>query len=160
MLFPIKTQKALEYQKILDQLAECAATGGAKKRALSLLPCDDLPTIRQRLSRTEDARRLIGNKGYPSFYAEEEIAESAERAEKGAVLSMAELLRVAGLLRSARNVLDYIRTDKTFETVLDEIFYRLLPNRELEDRIVRAIISEDLMADEASPLLADIRRKI
>jgi DNA mismatch repair protein MutS2 len=57
-------------------------------------------------------------------------------------------------------MLDYINTDKPFTTSLDEIFMRLIPNRSLEDRISRAIISEDLIADEASPALADIRRKI
>jgi DNA mismatch repair protein MutS2 len=44
--------------------------------------------------------------------------------------------------------------------VLDEMFERLLPNRQLEDRIARSIISEELIADEASSALADVRRKI
>jgi len=57
-------------------------------------------------------------------------------------------------------ILDYINTDKLFDTSLDEIFKRLIPNRELETKITRAIISEDLIADEASPELAEIRRKI
>ena len=160
MLFSQKTLSALEYPKILAMLADCAATGSAKKRALALSPTDDAVVVRRRLAATADARRLIDRKGYPSFYAEEDVASSAERAEKGAVLSMIELLRISYLLRSARSLLEYIQVDKPFETVLDEVFGRLLPNRELEERITRAILSEDLMADEASPRLADIRRKI
>ena len=64
------------------------------------------------------------------------------------------------VLRSARALLDYIRSNKTFESSLDEIFERLIPNRALEDRILRSVISEDTISDEASHALADIRRKI
>lgn len=160
MLFSNKAQNALDFPKIQSMLADCASTGSAKKKALCLCPTDDIQTVRLRLQRTADARRLIDAKGYPSFYAEEEVSAAAERADKGAVLSMTELLRISYLLRSARTTLDYIQTDKPFETVLDEIFLRLLPNRDLEERITRSIISEDMLADEASPALSDIRRKI
>ena len=160
MLFSEKALNALDYPKILSMLADFAGTGSAKKRALTLRPTDDVDTVRLRLQRTADARRLIDAKGYPSFYAEEDVAAAAERADKGAVLSMIELLRISYLLRSARTTLDYIQTDKPFETVLDEIFLRLIPNRDLEERITRSILSEEMLADEASPALASIRRKI
>ena len=160
MLFSEKNLNVLDYPKILAMLSDCASTGSAKKRALTLRPTDDADMVRLRLQRTVDARRLIDIKGYPSFYAEEEVATAAERADKGAVLSMIELLRISYLLRSARTTLDYIQTDNPIETVLDEIFMRLMPNRDLEERISRSILSEDMLADEASPALASIRRKI
>jgi DNA mismatch repair protein MutS2 len=160
MLFTQKTLNALEYDKIIAQLADLAATEGAKARALTLMPSDDYDTVRERLLRTEDAKRLINAKGYPSFSASDRVVASAERAYKGAILSPMELLEIASLLRSARMTLDYINTDKPFETVLDHIFARLMPKRELEERITRSIISEDMIADEASYELADIRRKI
>ena len=160
MLFTRKVLCTLEFDKICEMLAECAATEGAKARARSLMPSDDYETVKERQTRTDDAKRLISAKGYPSFSAPEATPESAERAYKGSVLSPRELLDIASLLGSARMMLDYIDTDKTFTTSLDAVFARLLPNRPLEDSIKRAIISEDLIADEASPELADIRRKI
>ena len=160
MLFTNKVLTTLEFDKIINMLAECAMTDGAKARALSLVPTDDYDDIVRRQTKTADAKRLINAKGYPAFAAEEGVVSSAERAYKGAVLSTRELIDIAGLLRSARMILDYINTDKLFDTSLDEIFRRLLPNRELETKITRAIISEDLIADEASPELAEIRRKI
>ncbi len=160
MLFTDKTLQTLEYDKILARLVECASTAGAKAKAASLTPSDDYETVLARQRRTEDAKRLISAKGYPPFSAPETVDAAAERAYKGATLSPKELLDAASLLYSARICLDYIHTDKPFETSLDEIFERLLPNRTLEEKIKRAILSEDMIADEASPELAEIRRKI
>ena len=67
---------------------------------------------------------------------------------------------VAAVLRTSRGLLEYIRSNRLFSTSIDEVFERLLPQRQLEDRIARSIISEELISDEASPNLADIRRKI
>ena len=160
MLFTAKTLNTLEYYKITERLSECCATEGAKARALSLTPTDDFDLIVKRQGYTDDAKRLINAKGYPSFFANDRVVSSADRAYKGAILSPAELIEVAALLRSARACIDYISADKLFETGLDELFSRLLTNRELEERISRSVISAELIADEASPALADIRRKI
>lgn len=160
MLFTAKTLSTLEYDKIIEQLIDCASTEGAKARAASLTPSDDYDTVIARQRRTDDAKRLINAKGYPAFSAEERVVAAAERAYKGAILSPMELLEIASLFRSARAVIDYSSTDRTFETSLDEIFSRLMPNRQLEESITRSIISEDIIADEASPTLADIRRRV
>ena len=160
MIFTEKSLTTLEFDKIINMLVECAATGGAKSRARALTPTSDYDIVLERQTKTDDAKRLINAKGYPSFSAEESVVPSAERAYKGAVISPRELLNIASMLRSARMMLDYISADKPFETSLDAIFNRLMPNRTLEDRITRSIISDDLIADEASPALADIRRKI
>lgn len=160
MLFTAKTLSTLEYDKIIKMLVDCASTEGAKARAASLSPTDDFDTVTARQRRTDDAKRLINTKGYPAFSAQERVVSAAERAYKGAILSPIELLEIASLLRSARAVLDYSSVDRTFETSLDEIFSRLMPNRELENKITRSILSEDMIADEASSALVDIRRKI
>ena len=160
MLFTAKSLATLEYDKITEMLSECAATDGAAARARSLMPSDDFRTVVERQVRTEDAKRLINAKGYPTFFAKESVVAAADRAYKGAILSPRELLDIAALLHSSRMMIDYISTDKPFETSLDEIFERVMPNRTLEEKIRRSILSEDIIADEASPALADIRRKI
>ncbi|MBO5327049.1 MAG: endonuclease MutS2 [Clostridia bacterium] len=160
MKIDIKTQKKLEFDEIRGLLAACAPTAGARELALALLPDDDEDTVKWRLTRTGDACHLLSDKGMPSFGSVTDISETLDRAGKGATLSTRELLDVGNILRTARGLLDYIRVNRRFETVLDEIFERLLPDRKLEDRIYRAIIAEDVIADEASPALSDIRRKI
>ena len=87
MLFTTKSLATLEYDKIVAALAELAATDGARARALALTPSDDYDTVLIRQTRTDDAKRLVSAKGYPSFSAPESVLSSAERAYKGAVLS-------------------------------------------------------------------------
>jgi DNA mismatch repair protein MutS2 len=160
MYFTSKSLDTLEYNKITEMLASVAPTDGAAARARTLVPTDDYDVVNQRQLHTDDAKRLISAKGHPHFSAPEGVVPSAERAYKGAVLSPKELLDIASLLYSSRMLLDYIKNDKLFETSIDEIFSRLLPQRTLEDRIRKSIISEDIIADEASPALSEIRRKI
>ena len=155
-----KAIRTLEFDRVLEQLAAAAQTEGAKEKAMRVMPQTSLLRIRKLQMQTTDARKLMGIKGTPPFGGVTDITGHIDRAEKGASLSPAELLRVANVLRVARMLDDYINTDKRFETSLDEVFDRLTSNRYLEDRITKSILAEDLIADEASPELADIRRKI
>ena len=155
-----KTLTTLEFDKIRQILADNCPTEGSAKIAMTLSPCDHIDIARKRLARTTDAKRLSDAKGMPSFGSVMDISDTCERALKGAVLTPRELLDVAAILRTSRGLLEYIRSNRLFDTVLDEVFERLIPNRQLEDRITRSIISEDMIADEASPALADVRRKI
>ena len=151
MSFSEKTIRTLEFDKVCAMLADCAETEGACAMAQNLRPSADRVTVRRRLDRTTDARRLADAKGAPSFGKIRDISSACERAEKGAVLSMRDLLDIASVLRTARTLTDYSTGNHPFDTVLDEVFARLLPDRRLEERITHAILSEDMMADEASP---------
>lgn len=160
MIFTKKTREILEYDRILGFLSACCTTEGARRRALALAPSDDVVEVRRRLQYTTDARKLLNHKGMPIIDAYADVPESAERAEKGATLSTVELLHVAALLRSVRACTDYIRTKHEFDTVLDEVFARLMPHSHLENEITRCILTPDTIADEASPALSSIRRSI
>ncbi|MBR2927080.1 MAG: endonuclease MutS2 [Clostridia bacterium] len=160
MSFTEKTCRTLEFDKICALLADCAPTEGAREKAACLLPSTEISEVLRRMRRTTDAKRLMEIKGRPSFSSVGDVSESCERAVKGAMLSTRELLEVARLLRCTRELVDYIKINKPFDTSLDDLFDCLLPNRFLEDSITRAILTEDMIADEASPTLADIRRKI
>jgi DNA mismatch repair protein MutS2 len=86
-----------------------------------------------------------------------DVSASLERAERGGSLQPVELLRIGAVLRCARNIKGYVAEDEK-GTVLDALFGALTPNKYLEDRIFGAILSEEEIADNASPALADIRR--
>ncbi len=160
MLYTQKSLSMLEYDKVIAMLAECALTEGARDMALRLVPVSAEKQVVKKQRITADARRLADAKGYPAFGGVKNLSEILGRAKRGALLQPRELLEVADLLRVSRGLADYIKTDKPFETALDETFSLLTANRPLEDRITRTVIGEDMIADEASPELSDIRRKI
>lgn len=155
-----RAKRTLEYGKILDMLASCALTDGARELALNASPSDDVYTVRKLQIETTDALRLENVKGEPPFSGICDITSALERAGKGAVLSARELMDTASIYRCARGMREYIVTNKRFDTVLDERFGFLSTDKPYEDRIARTIISDDVIADDASPELSDIRRKI
>ena len=155
-----KAIKILEFDKVLNMLASVSATEGAKKRALTLVPSSDYEVIMKRQTLTDDAKGMSEVKGAPSFGTMPDILNSVEKAEKNSVLSPREILDVASVLRSTRSLCEYIKTDIIKDCDLKRYFEKLVPNKPLEDKIYHDIISEDLIADDASPKLADIRRKI
>lgn len=155
-----KAIKTLEFDKIREMLADCAATAGAKELARKLTPDFDAVRIKRLQAETAAARYLTTKKAPPPFGAIKDIGDSLERAIKKSSLTPSELLDIASVLRTSRLLLDYIDTDPADETVLDVAFHRLTPNRFLEEKIFRAFPVEDIVADEASPELADIRRRI
>lgn len=155
-----RAQYTLEFDKIKKLLQDCATTEGAKELAARLMPSADVARARAAQKRTTDAKRLVQSKGAPSFGAIRDVQNAVDRAEKGASLSQGELLAVANVLTTARHVHDYGEADRTYTTSLDEIFARLFVLRPLEQTIRRALPTEDMVADEASVALAEIRRKM
>ena len=155
-----KSIRILEFDKIKEKLASLALTQGAKKRALSLTPTSNSITVKRRQALTNDAKAMSEIKGAPSFNSIPEILDTVEKAQKNSILSPREILDVAISLQTARGLLEYVHSDAIKPSLLSEIFDSLVPNKALESKIFRAILGEDLIADDASPLLADIRRKI
>ncbi len=155
-----KSIRILEFDKILNMLVSVSPTAGAKKRAMALLPSSNPDTVKRRQELTSNAKKMAGIKGAPSFGGMPEILDAIEKAEKNSILSPREILDVASVLQSTRSLIEYIHSDALERCTLTEFFDQLVPNKALESRIFKAIISEDLIADDASPLLADIRRKI
>ena len=152
--------RILEFDKILNMLADISFTAGAKKRALTLLPSSNIETVRKRQQYTSDAKKMCGIKGAPSFGSMPEILDSVEKAEKNSILSPREILNVASVLHTVSSLIEYIRSDAIERCELFTFFDVLVPNNLLENKITKAIIGEDMIADDASPALADIRRKI
>ncbi len=155
-----KAAKTLEFDKILVMLAECAQTEGAKKKAFMLCPESDVERVKRKLSETAEAKYLEGIKGTPSFYGVTDVSDEVERACKGAQLTPGELLAVARVLTCARNLKHYPENDHDAGHPFYVYFSRLMAEPRLEKAITSSILAEDLIADDASPELSDIRRKM
>lgn len=151
---------ALEFDKILSRLAEFTACPDARELAMSLRPESNLDLAQAQMNRTRDAHMLLARFGGPSFGGLRNVNNAAARAGAGSTLSLRELLDVAEVLRTVRALAQWRSTNAGVETVLDPLFSVLQPNKYLETKITSAIISEEEIADSASPELFEIRRKI
>ncbi len=151
---------ALELDKILDMLAGETCCADAAHIARSLRPQTELPLVQRLVEETDDACRLMAGFGTPSFGHLSNVTNPLRRAEAGAALMPGELLRVAETLRVIRSLREWRAHCEGVSTCLDDRFSALAANKYLEERIAGVVISEEEIADTASPALADIRRKM
>jgi len=152
--------KALELEKVLEMLAMHTVCPDAKDIALSLKPESSLEMAQSLLNQTQSAHMMLARFGGPAFGGLKNVNNALSRADAGSTLNMKELLDIASVLHVIRSIVTWRSTNSGVETVLDVYFDALSPNKFLEDAITSAIISEDEMSDNASPLLQTIRRKI
>ena len=155
-----KSIETLELPRVLALLAAEAATGEGKERCLALRPAGVPSDVSRLQKQTSAAFDLLVKHGTPSLSGVKPVAAALQRADRGGALNTRELLDIAQVLRCARNVHEYGAGNGEAKTVLDGYFESLTANRFLEDKITGSILSEDEIADAASPELADIRRHI
>ena len=156
-----KSLSKLELDKVLSLLADHASSQAAKDRCMAIRPSADADEIRHLLEETSAACKCITIKGSPSFGGLYDVGASLDRAYRGGCLSPEELLRIAGVLRAARQAKSYAEGEGVQEaSVLDLYFQQITSNKYLEERIFNSILSKDEIADAASSELASIRRKI
>ena len=157
-----KALKTLEFDKIIHRLTEHAASVGAKKKCMELVPVTSLWEIERAQTQTADALRRIWQKGSISFGGIRDIRGSIKRLEIGGILGMGELRQIMSLLETAGQVQKYGAHERDDEKAdsLDESFEFLDPVSSLCSEIRRCILADDEMADDASSALFSIRRSM
>ena len=154
-----KSIQTLELPRVLELLAAQAATEEGKDRCRALRPFTDPDDVARLQRETSAACAMIVLKGTPPLSGIRPVAASLQRADMGGALNTRELLDIAALLRCARSAKEYAAGDRE-KSCIDHLFASLQANRFLEDKITGSILSEEEIADAASPELADIRRHI
>ena len=155
-----KSIHTLELPRVLDMLANEAVTDEGKELCRNARPSADRAEVLRLQKQTSAAFDMLVKRGTPSFSGVRPVAAALQRADRGGSLNTRELLDIAQVLRCARSVKEYGTGEAAGKTVLDGYFYNLSANRFLEDKITGSILSEEEIADSASPELADIRRHI
>ena len=157
-----KVLKTLEYHKIIEKLTEYAASEPGKRLCRELEPSSDFEEIVQAQAETADAAARVRQKGSVSFAGISDIGGSLKRLEIGSSLSIHELLAVSSLLTCAARAKNYGRRQESElpDDSLDEMFRSLEPLTNVNNEITRCIISEEEVADDASPGLRHVRRQM
>ncbi len=165
-----KVLKTLEYTKITEMLAGKAGSVPGKKLCRELVPSTDLDEIRRNQRQTADALRRLFQFGSTSFGNNKDIGFTIRSLEVGSTLSILELLNIASMLDNVSRIKAYGRRDRGggrdvteddgARDTLDEYFELLTPLTGLSNEIHRCILSEEEIADDASPKLKSIRRSM
>ena len=155
-----KVLTTLEYNKIIDLLTEKADSEPGKKLCRDLVPSTDLATIRTAQRETKDALARLFRIGSTSFGSNRDLGFSIRSLEIGSSLSMSELLKLASFLDNVSRIKTYGKKEREDlpNDSLDVYFEGLTPMTQLANEINRCILSEEEMADDASPKLKSIRR--
>ena len=155
-----KVLTTLEYTKIIDLLTEKADSEPGKKLCRELVPSTDLSAIRTAQQETKDALARLFRIGSTSFGSNRDLGFSIRSLEIGSSLSMSELLKLASFLDNVNRIKTYGKKEREDlpNDSLDAYFEGLTPMTQLANEINRCILSEEEMADDASPKLKSIRR--
>ena len=157
-----KVLKTLEFDKIILQLTEYASTEAGKDRCQKLVPMYDLPKIMAMQQETCDALNRILRHGPLSFSGVYDLRQALKRLEIGGVINAIELLHICSLLDVCKRCVSYQRNEREEDNAdsLTEYFHALSPLTPVSEEIRRCILSEEEIADDASPALKSIRRSM
>ena len=157
-----KALHVLEYDKIIEKLADHASSQPGKKLCLELQPSSDISEIRKNLKKTDDAINRIFKKGSISFGDNKDLNGIIKALKIESALDPASLLRIAAFLDNVNRVREYGKGERDDEKddSLSESFRLLEPLTTVAKEIRRCIVSEDEVSSDASPALRHIRRGI
>lgn len=152
-----RTWTGLDWPVIQERLAERAQTEGGRERALSLFPQGSLLWVERELSRTEEAAALLRQRVRLPWSRVHPIGPFLERARRGGILDGQALYQIAQTSQAAREMRGLLLASGGPE--LKDLAEALPHMEEGERAIFRAISPEGEIQDEASPLLAELRRE-
>ena len=155
-----KILNKLQYFDILAHVAEFSVSSVAKQKVLSLLPSSDFAECQKMLAEIDQAYNLF--KFETSFdLSVDDVKEICTLARVGSCLSMGHLLQIMRVLRTSRNLQASLFADYGIDiSLLQARAYALFNDKQLEDDIDFAILSDEEMNDKASAELYAIRKRI
>ncbi|MEG2353816.1 MAG: endonuclease MutS2 [Clostridium sp.] len=157
-----KSLRVLEFNKIKEVLKKYVHTMAAKDIVSELKPYDNIYEVKEHLEETDEALRLIMKKGAAPFEGIYDVREALSRVGKGSTLIPDQLLKIAQILKSSRNFIEYVshKNEEEGYRVLKDICEGITPLKRIEDKIFNAIIGEDELSDRASDKLYLLRKSL
>ncbi|GHV28819.1 endonuclease MutS2 [Clostridia bacterium] len=155
-----KHLKTLEFDKILCLLEQMTTCEEARRKIKEIRLCTSLQEVQKQQEQTLCAQTLILRYSEPEILSFGEIHPIIARLEKGAVLSIKELLAIVMLLKTVQNLINWSKNFANLELILSKYFNELRSLKSLSDALEKAIASEDEISSLASDELARLRNKI
>lgn len=145
-----KSQKALEYDKILAELSKYAKTEQSAKLCLDLTPFVKVEDIQEQLTLTAEAKEVLDRGNDIPI---ERIENFTKLREKSEYFVEEELIDIAKSMRTSRIVRNFLKENVPFDTKLSKLAEQLYTNKELEDKIFDTFDDNLTVKQNANPEL-------
>ena len=155
-----RTLRVLEYDAVRQRLCSQAASTLGKELAANLEPSGDLPTVRQLLAETAQARAIKAGAGRPPLGGLHDIRAQVRNAARGGVLAAGDLLEVADTVYASRRMRSFLLKVELEAPLVTSRAGGLALFSEIEQSIEASIDSRREVLDAASERLRSIREQI
>ena len=143
-----KSQKALEYDKILAELAKYAKTEQSRKLCLELTPYVKPEDIQKQIVLTSEAKDVLDlARDIPI----ERIQNFAKLKEQNEYFVEEELVDIAKTMRTSRVVRNFLKENLRFDAMMQNLTNDLYSNKELEDKILDTFDDNFTVKQNANP---------
>lgn len=151
--------RMLEFDKIIEQLAEMAVTQKAKGQIKQLHPSLSEVEVKNLLRGTTEAREMLEKCGDIPLVESAEVEELVQMAEKGMLLTPEQLEKAANNLTAMKRLKDYLNRGKAYDLGLAYYEENLDSMEEIRKEISDKI-RNGRVDDYASKLLNSLREEI
>lgn len=150
----------LELKKILIKVSEFSCFDETKNLILNLVPCTNLQMVVEKLNETDEAMAFLERSEGLELFEIKSPVKFLRQVRAGSFLNQAEILNVGLILKQVRSILNFYDKNKKFVNHLKKHFLKLVRIDSLENEILKSIVSEEFISDEASENLKLIRISI
>ncbi len=155
-----KILEVLEFDKVLEQIAECAVSEPTRDVIKKLVPLNELEEVKK-LQRLTHEAYLISQKYLLRPVVEfDDATQLISKAVANSCLLSTELLKVGGVLRSARIAKSEIAKTGDDIQLIKQKLLTVYVDENLEKNIYRCIAPDGTVRDDASETLRLTRKKI
>ncbi|MBE5801293.1 MAG: DNA mismatch repair protein MutS [Clostridiales bacterium] len=153
---------ALHFDIILEQLKEHALSESAKEALAELMPYQNESIARVRMLETTSARALLETCGTPPLAAMDNVRQHLHHAQMGGMLLPSQLCEVARFVSACKRMAEYLKRGEGCGPTCAHIGVYGRGFMELSElrSEIEAAVSEEMVYDNASPALRDIRRRL
>lgn len=145
-----KSQKSLEYDKVLAKLAVYAKTEQSRELCLGLTPYVRKEDIERELRYTKEAKDVLDLSGEIPI---DKIQNFSKLKEKNEYFVEEELLDIAKTMRTSRLVRNFLKENLAYDATLNTLAENLYSNKEFEDRIFETFDDNCMVRQDTNPEL-------
>ena len=155
-----KSCDMLELNKVLEMLLEFTSCDGTNDLVLDLFPSCEEHIVKKLVSETDEAFVMICRFGDPEIFNITSPERELKRASSGISMNQREILNIGLIFRQARILRKFYENGQENSKCLKFYFDSLIENIELEKLILKSILSDNNVSDDASYELKRIRSSI